>query len=129
MEKIAKLTLGDVRPLPQSVRQAGREWPVRPGARGVLRILRMLEDDAVAAQHKTALLIRWFFVEDVPPDPVGPSVPFCAPGRTATGTTARRAILTMSRTRRRLSPAFSSSTGWTCWARTAACTGGASGRC
>lgn len=85
MEKIAKLTLGDVRPLPQSVRQAGREWPVRPGARGVLRILRMLEDDAVADQHKTALLIRWFFVEDVPPDPVGAFRAFLCAGEDCDG--------------------------------------------
>lgn len=71
MATTSKLLLGDFRPLPESVMQDGREWMIRPGTRGILRILRMLEDDEVAANHKTALLVRWFFVEDVPPDPVG----------------------------------------------------------
>ena len=58
--------------LPSAVWQDGKAWRIRPGARGVLKILRMLADTELAPWHKTALLCEWFYVDGVPPEPLEP---------------------------------------------------------
>lgn len=69
MEKKYKLFLGDSRKLPDFIIQDGKEWNIFPGARNILKILRMIQDDNVAPTHKSLLLTKWFFVKDIPPRP------------------------------------------------------------
>lgn len=72
--------LGDLRPLPDTVWQHGREWKVETRARAVLRILRMLRDESLAPAHRAALLLRWFYPQGAPPEPLEPFRAFLTGG-------------------------------------------------
>ena len=55
--------------LPGSVHSDdGSAYPIRPEAWNVLRILRMLDDPEIMDEHREALLLKWFYPEQVPPD-------------------------------------------------------------
>lgn len=54
--------------LPTEIKQNGRAFPISSSFRVMLKIFRMLDDPEILEGHKSALLCKWLFPQETPPD-------------------------------------------------------------
>lgn len=52
--------------LPSTIAVDGSAFEINPGFRTMLKIFRMLDDPEILEEHKSGLLCKWFFPQEVP---------------------------------------------------------------